>query len=120
MAKTSTKKKAKKPVKKAVKKSAKKVAKKATKKISKADELKKEIENTIKKNKKSKLTTIVVLTLVRDNFNEKLSTTMGFGFQDLKPEYKEVMVWLTNKYGGSIAYRPLSASLNKIEVSVRA
>jgi hypothetical protein len=64
------------------------------------------IKNKIKESKES---FVKVMLLERNDFNDKLSTSVGFGSQDLKPTLRLVLEYISSKYDVSVV--PKSTSM---------
>ena len=75
---------------------------------------------TLKEAKKAKKKEAVVLTLDRKAFKAKLSSTNGFGSQDLKPTYVEIYSWLMKTHKGNlITTAPGGIDKNNFSVEIK-
>ena len=61
--------------------------------------------------------TVKVITFKRKHFNDELSTSAGFGFQDLKDEPKEFYKWLLSE-DYNIEMRPNGRGDNNLSVDI--
>ena len=66
--------------------------------------------------KNSKSNNVNVMTLVRSDFNDELSTNVGFGSQDLKLSKKLVMDYLSSKY--DMVVTPKSMNMKNFSAEV--
>lgn len=76
------------------------------------------ILDKIKEARENEKNTCVVDTFERTDFNEDLSTKSGFGFQDLKPQTKMILEYLTTKYDISLIPKLVSSTNFSMEVNV--
>lgn len=60
---------------------------------------------------------IKVMNLKREDFKKELSTTMGFGFQDLRKNAKEVITTLTGE-GYDLSFTPSNIGGDDMKVKV--
>lgn len=81
------------------------------------DKAKEKIREAVKAGKKESFKEATVFILERKkHFIKKLSTTQGFGYQDLKPTYQELYRWMMNTYKDKFITRPADGSVNDFSV----
>lgn len=79
--------------------------------------MKKQVTTILKEAKKAKKKEVVILTLDKKAFKAKLSTTNGFGSQDLKPSYLEIYSWLLKTHKGNLI-TTAAGGMNKEDFAV--
>jgi hypothetical protein len=82
--------------------------------MKKLDKLKKEILAKSKGKGKREL-----ITFDRSCYRKTLSTTMGFGAQDLKPVYFDLYMWMCKKFGQNMVVTLVSLSEMTVNFSLK-
>lgn len=81
------------------------------------DKLNAEVKENIKSSKSSKK---LLFRFKAEHYKKKMSTPIGFGFNDLKPAYIELYLKLVSKYKGELITELEDASKKQIALYFKA
>lgn len=86
--------------------------------LKEVERLKKEIIEKVKDQAKSGTKNITVISFRKKDFNEKLSTNVGIGFQDLNEQSQIITKWIMNEFNGKISFMPKVINALDVEIDV--